>query len=356
MQEQHVLDDDEQCVMRTLQRAYYMSVNESPDLPRTPSFEDIARLRRMQVKRKKSFELQKSDPRWQSSSMGIEKPHVRSSRGSVSLRGVAPSPCEVQLAKDDKDNSETHLVRGTRLRVVHQELTSRRPRENHRAPHIRPTSVPPEFRAITEEIKMFQKVNKTTGTHLHVASKLRTVHAELASFTWADREAALKVDRRETTRELRKSRRGKTGEITPPSRRVRSCLIPKTSPLARFKREWSSESLCSPDNSFCSSIDVVDAIDIDHLNRKSSWCSSDDASNTQSIEFPSIDETEIKSGENDDSKMSIEVKEMQGNSMDLSELAHSLSSLLATVNMKETFRPRSPLPAGRPTVKSATTA
>ena len=126
MQERYVLDDDEQCVMRTLQRAYNMSVKESPDLLRTPSVEDIARLRRMQVKRKKSIELQKSDPRWQSSSMDLETPHVRSSRGIVSFRGVALLPREVQLAKDDTDNSETNAMRGTRLRVVHEELISDR--------------------------------------------------------------------------------------------------------------------------------------------------------------------------------------------------------------------------------------
>ena len=336
--------DDEQRIMRKLQDEYYMSVKESPDLLRPPSMEDIARLTRMKVIRKKSFDRQKSDRRLQCTRQEHDKPLVRTSNANPSRGGPSPLPREVELTKDeslsqtrsmaDRSTNEKNGVKASSLRVVHEELMSRRLRESHRVSHLRP-SLSPELQAISEEIKKYHKVVKTTGTHLQVTSNLRTIHAELASHT--EQKAALKYGPPDTTREFRTSRRSQNRGNAPFPRRTRSTLIPKTSPLARFKREWSSDG--ASDDSCCSSIDDFDSVDVECLDSPTTTTS--DPPLDQSIEFKSIGQIELKSRDNDDTCSTIEMEAIPRNSMNLSELALNLSCLLSTVNLKETFDTRS---------------
>lgn len=358
--------NDEQRIMRKLQHEYYMSVRESPDLLRTPSLEDLARLSRKQVIRKKSFDRQKSESRQQTAQQEFEKRRLRTSEGKAShLRGAYHVPPEVQLAKDEileqirteaeRVKMERHALKSTRLRVVHEELTTRKPRVNHRASLPTPTSFPPEFQALREEIKKYRNPT-TTGSHSHLqaASKLRAVHEELTSRSH-DQEAALKYDAPESsTRAIRRSRRRRSksdAEAATPGRASRAVLIPKTSPLARYKMQWSSRSVCSssPGNSCCSSMDGIDEVDMEYLNTPSTSISNDHNSDIDAVDLTSVAKSERNSEEDVDGnsleagvdgKSSVAGQSPNtesGSSMDLSELALTLSCLLSSVNVKETF-------------------
>jgi hypothetical protein len=348
--------DDDQLIMRKLQHEYYMSVRESPDVLRTPSLEDLARLSRKQVIRKKSFDRQKSESRQHATQHELEKRRVRTSDGKAFLHGAHSLPPEVQIAKDeilkqirtkaDRVKLERHAVKSTRLRVVHEELTARKPRVNNRAPLPHLSSSPPEFQALREEIKKY-RTTTTAGSQLQAASNHSAVHEELTSRS-CQQEAALKYDASESTRGIRKSRRrrSKTGVEAATQGRARTVLIPKTSPLARYKMQWSSRSLCSSSADSCgSSMDGIDDLDMEYLNTPLTSCSTDHHLDIQEVDSKTVTKSE-KSSEEVDDAYSLEAGKSphtaSGSSMDLSELALTLSCLMSTVNVDEAFESSGP--------------
>jgi hypothetical protein len=285
--------------------------------------DEIKRSRRANAIRKTFENKPKVDPRLRIIHEELTKRKAKTKDGMIPLRGVYPLPPGFHEVTNElkrlnqinaiRHNYEYQIKKDARLHAIHEELSSKKPRSNRREPPRGTKPYPAD-----KEILRSNRVKSKYDTD----PRRRITHIDFtgSDLQEGDSVAPLKGRPHYVSKGGSTSRsRSRSPSVPPPPRRNRSSLIPKKSPLARFKKQWdSSRSLNSSNGSCCSSIDSMDD---EYLNTPS----------THSLQV----ELDCNVEEKNESKSKLLVSD----GMDLTELALSLSSLVSTAFDNGTFEP-----------------
>ena len=284
----------------------------------------------------KSYDQQGCDHRLMIVRQELLRRQLQTEDGRIPLGGVHPLPPEFLLAKGDvlrqiRGNPpgktfERNSLNSAKLRIVHEELISRPPRQNHLSANMQSSSIRPGIQATALDIEM------NRGTMVKQASDTPPIVDPL---TFMECEAPLKSLAPSESKQIRRHRNMSKNKS---SGRNQSSLIPKTSPLARYKRQWrrSSRSLSPASDSCAASLNSLD-------------CSDDfDQVDVTCVNTPTIVDDVDSNGTGRETLISEENEDLscekssqfRPERSDLSELAHNLSCLILEIDVNGIFETR----------------
>jgi hypothetical protein len=290
--------------------------------------QEIKRSHRANAIRTTHGKKPKVDPRLRIIHDELTKRKAKTKDGEIPLRGVYPLPPgfhevtneikRLQKLEAIRNNYECHVVRGARLHAINGELSSVRSCSNCQQSPRGFKPCPP----CKETLRSNRvKVKSTVDENQIKSDGFKII--DFSDFDLDGREslAPLKGRPHYLSTEDPENKGRSITPTAPPRRRNRSSIIPKKSPLARFKKQWGSSGSCDSSNDSCCS--SINSMDDEYLNTPSTL--------TVQVE---LDCSIEKTNKNHESKST-----NGSDGMELAELALSLSSLVSSAFDNGTFEP-----------------